>query len=416
MLIREKLPNMNVFLQYKKDFKFEKKKANTTPTLLASPKITKLSPSMKVLSKSPYVGSLVGKKGVAPSTLFKYLPQPPQPKVVGEKVDSCEVGSDMAPPDIIIPVMEINSSTISPKKDEEMNMDDVKRLPNTSIVESGKITDLLTAKKLDILMSPSAFLEKRTPLSSMAVCSCGKMCEIGKSLCSACAGHENAGYLYLKQESKLKRYWYKMANKYLFQYDNVEDPTHKSMVALQGVVIKEELEEIIDSKTILHPFTLSCANKGKTYYALKKEERIKWLKAIREDIGCYNFSDYYDMKEVLGKGKFGLVKMAIHKSSKKSVAIKIMKKKDMNAQDIELVRREIEILKICQHPNIIRLLDIFENSDYIFIVMEHLKGGDLFTYLEKKVQYQRAKSCIHCILNCSSTLVFAFIWNCSQRS
>ncbi len=47
-----------------------------------------------------------------------------------------------------------------------------------------------------------------------------------------------------------------------------------------------------------------------------------------------------------------------------------MKKSQMNAQDLELVKREIEILKICQHPNIIRLLDIFENQDYIYIGRE----------------------------------------------
>lgn len=39
---------------------------------------------------------------------------------------------------------------------------------------------------------------------------------------------------------------------------------------------------------------------------------------------------------------------------------------------------------MCQHPNIIRLLDIFESQDYIYIVMEHLSGGDLFNYLEKR--------------------------------
>jgi len=49
----------------------------------------------------------------------------------------------------------------------------------------------------------------------------------------------------------------------------------------------------------------------------------------------------------------------------------------MDPEDFELYKREVEILKICQHPNIIRLLDVFENSDYIFIVMEHLNGGSM---------------------------------------
>jgi len=44
-----------------------------------------------------------------------------------------------------------------------------------------------------------------------------------------------------------------------------------------------------------------------------------------------------------------------------------MKKNDMQADDIEMARTEIEIMKICQHPNIIQLYDVFENIDYIYI-------------------------------------------------
>ncbi len=39
---------------------------------------------------------------------------------------------------------------------------------------------------------------------------------------------------------------------------------------------------------------------------------------------------------------------------------------------------------MCQHPNIIRLLDIFENPNCIFIVLEYMEGGDLFDYLEER--------------------------------
>ena len=44
-----------------------------------------------------------------------------------------------------------------------------------------------------------------------------------------------------------------------------------------------------------------------------------------------------------------------------------MNKKDMSIQDLDLVKTEIEILKICQHPNIIRIYDVFENIDFIYI-------------------------------------------------
>lgn len=85
------------------------------------------------------------------------------------------------------------------------------------------------------------------------------------------------------------------------------------------------------------------------------------MNSLKKVIGYSNLFDFYEIKETLGKGKFGLVKSALHKKSGKNVAVKIMSKKEMTANDLELQRREIEILKMCQHPHIIRLLDIFEN-------------------------------------------------------
>jgi serine/threonine protein kinase len=65
--------------------------------------------------------------------------------------------------------------------------------------------------------------------------------------------------------------------------------------------------------------------------------------------------------------------LGIHIKSGRKVAVKIMKKKDMSMQDLNLVKTEVEILKICQHPNIIRIYDVFENVDFIYISKFHLK-------------------------------------------
>ncbi len=80
------------------------------------------------------------------------------------------------------------------------------------------------------------------------------------------------------------------------------------------------------------------------------------------------------------------------------MAVKIIKKVNLSIEDLDLAKREIEILKLCQHPNIIRLLDTFENPDYIYIVMELLQGGDLYEYLNKrdfKVTEARARAIVH---------------------
>ena len=56
----------------------------------------------------------------------------------------------------------------------------------------------------------------------------------------------------------------------------------------------------------------------------------------------------------------------------------------INQQELELQFREIEILKLCQHPNLIRLLDVFESKDYLYLIQEYLQGGDLHAFLESK--------------------------------
>mmetsp|Transcript_2278 Transcript_2278/g.2217 ORF Transcript_2278/g.2217 Transcript_2278/m.2217 type:complete len:187 (-) Transcript_2278:208-768(-) len=62
----------------------------------------------------------------------------------------------------------------------------------------------------------------------------------------------------------------------------------------------------------------------------------------------------------------------------------MVKKEKMSEEDLDFHRKEIDILKMCQHSSIIRLLEIFESAEYFFIVLECMEGGDLFDYLEKR--------------------------------
>lgn len=60
------------------------------------------------------------------------------------------------------------------------------------------------------------------------------------------------------------------------------------------------------------------------------------MHAIKKVIGYSSLQDYYEIKEAIGKGKFGLVKSAVHKKSGKKVAVKLMSKAEMTTSDIEL--------------------------------------------------------------------------------
>ena len=205
------------------------------------------------------------------------------------------------------------------------------------------------------------------------------------------------GYIYKRQEDKIKQIYFKLIYKDLYYYKSKEDSKHKGMHNLSGVYLKEEEPVTLEGK-LFYSFIIVFPSKERKYYILDKNEYQNWLKAIRKAVGYSNLNDIYEVREVLGKGKFGLVRLGIHKESKRKVAIKIINKKLVSLLDLEQVKTEVEILKIAQHPNIIRLYDVFENEKYIYIIMEHCGGGDLFSYIEKRgfqLKEARAAQIIH---------------------
>jgi len=67
------------------------------------------------------------------------------------------------------------------------------------------------------------------------------------------------------------------------------------------------------------------------------------------------------------------------------VAIKILEKEKIADQaDVERVTREIQILKIVRHPNVIQLYEIIETNRQLFLIMEYCSGGELFDYIVKR--------------------------------
>ena len=75
-----------------------------------------------------------------------------------------------------------------------------------------------------------------------------------------------------------------------------------------------------------------------------------------------------------------------------TLQLKLLKKNKTKASDIELVRTEIDVIKLCHHPNVVHLLDHFENAEYIFIVMECIHGGVWLTIWKKKFNFTEKRA------------------------
>ena len=150
---------------------------------------------------------------------------------------------------------------------------------------------------------------------------------------------------------------------------------------LSGVFVKEERECDIGGLH-LYCFSIITHSKCRKYYIDNKKEYDEWMTNLKKAIGYSDLNSLYEVKGELGRGKFALVRLGVNKLTQEKVAIKILAKEDMSPFSLEQIKTEIEILKIANHPHIIRLFDVFENIDYIYIIMEYCSGGDLFSYLE----------------------------------
>ncbi|CAB3402056.1 unnamed protein product [Caenorhabditis bovis] len=93
----------------------------------------------------------------------------------------------------------------------------------------------------------------------------------------------------------------------------------------------------------------------------------------------------YILRETIGSGSFGKVKLGIEEKSQYKVAVKILNRKKMKEMDtVAKIRKEILHMEKLQHPHITRLFNVICSPSDIFVIMEYVSGGELFSYITRK--------------------------------
>ena len=100
------------------------------------------------------------------------------------------------------------------------------------------------------------------------------------------------------------------------------------------------------------------------------------------------------LKDKLGEGTFGIVRLGINKQTNEKVAIKIMNKlKILQYEDKTRIEREIKILKCLHHPNIVHLYNVIQSDKSIYLIMEYISGKELFDYITTKKKLDEIEAC-----------------------
>jgi serine/threonine protein kinase len=112
-------------------------------------------------------------------------------------------------------------------------------------------------------------------------------------------------------------------------------------------------------------------------------------------------TDKYEIGAVLGSGNYSVVKMATEKDTRKEWAAKIITKKDAGPKGLQVLQSEVDILSSCEHPNVVRLNEVYETDEHYYIIMELIKGGELFDKIVELQSYSErdASRLIHQIIS-----------------
>lgn len=139
--------------------------------------------------------------------------------------------------------------------------------------------------------------------------------------------------------------------------------------------------------------------------SLRKPRTFRLANAIPEN---HNSIQNYDLGKTIGKGNFAKVKVATHLITGVEVAIKIIDKTNLNEGSLAKLLREVKVMKQLDHPNVVKLFEVIDTEDTLFLILEYAAGGEVFDFLvehgrmKEKVAREKFRQIVSAIEYCHS--------------
>ncbi len=156
---------------------------------------------------------------------------------------------------------------------------------------------------------------------------------------------------------------------------NEEDSHPEWEVGLQNTKVVGDEEKL--------EIEIIASHKSEGFVADSPSEYADWFGALKS-ASEKSIKDYYGFVKVLGEGHFGRVLLAKDHRTQESFAVKVIRKNKKELRSATLIQREMDILRLVNHKNIVRLYDLFDTENKLYFVLECMKGGVLYEVLSKK--------------------------------
>ncbi len=205
-----------------------------------------------------------------------------------------------------------------------------------------------------------------------------------------------------------KTRFFRLQDRFLYYYKNDSDTRPKGVIFLEGSRVSampasSSMLPGISKKTFgLEVEVINSAFK-RQFFCTNQSERDLWVAALAKSSNTVTIDMFYEVDAApISQGKFAKVHAGTSIAPPHiPVAVKVISKNKMSAQDREYVRTEVAILRLAKHPFLVRMYDVFDGTDSISIVLERIQGGDLLRRLRVlpgcRLEEDSAKKVVACI-------------------
>ncbi|CAD8064607.1 unnamed protein product [Paramecium sonneborni] len=177
---------------------------------------------------------------------------------------------------------------------------------------------------------------------------------------------------YIQKNDKFKLKTLVLQRNYLIKFSS-KKPSQKYFN------ITNALLEQVKHPQMGHGIQITKNGENFTFYGMVD----KWYTQLKKWCIQLNFQKEYCMIKLVGKGSFAKVYKIQRLSDKKEFAVKLFDKTTFKSQDRAALLKEIELMRIMNHKNVVTILETYENEQYIFIIQELFNGGELQQELKK---------------------------------
>ena len=218
-------------------------------------------------------------------------------------------------------------------------------------------------------------------------------------------------YLYkLTKKGKMKKLYFKLYNYDLYYYKDENSKIYKGMHNLSTYFLEikmilqdnkyknknkelnltaKNLQNMNQNKIMINGteyyffLLINIKNEFHYYYTPSIQIYKNWIHNLKILLKYKDIYQQYLFNHIVGKGKNCIVFNAYDIINKRNVAIKKIEKSPLTLEDLSLIQTEIDTLKVCQHPYVVKLYEIIETYNEVYIILEYCELGNLFFYLSK---------------------------------